>query len=101
MYLRMNTLLFGPSALLLGTSTRTGILKSTSGNTTPAPRSKVLRWKDLEAATAEIARQRKRGVGLAGLRSCVDVVDAEEEADGEEEQQGGTRDVEEWEEMFV
>lgn len=97
----MNTLLFGPSALLLGTSTRTGILKSTSGNTTPAPRSKVLRWKDLEAATAEIARQRKGGVGLGGVRS-VDVVDAEEEADAEEEeQQGGMRDVEEWEEMFV
>jgi len=97
----MNTLLFGPSALLLGTSTRTRILKSTSGNTTPAPRSKVLRWKDLEAATAEIARQRKGGVGLAGVRS-VDLVDAEEEGDGEEEeQQGGMRDVEEWEEMFV
>ena len=86
-------MLFGPSALLLGTSTRTRILKSTSGNTTPAPRSKVLRWKDLEAATAEIARQRKGGVGLVGVRS-MDVVDAEEE-------QGGMRDAEEWEEMFV
>ena len=40
-------------------------------------------------------------MGLAGVRS-VDLVDAEEEGDGEEEeQQGGMRDVEEWEEMFV
>jgi hypothetical protein len=55
-YLRMNTLLYGNSlSTFLGKNESTSILKS-SGTRTPAPTSKVLRWKDLEAAALEVAQ---------------------------------------------
>jgi hypothetical protein len=55
MYLHMNTLLYGNSLnAFLGKNASASILKS-SGTRTPLPASKVLRWKDLEAAALEVA----------------------------------------------
>lgn len=87
----------------------TSILKS-SGNRTPAPTSKVLRWKDLEAATAEAARTRRVvDIATSSVRS-VRSVDGTEDEEGEREE--GTEESEgegrrrgyvreEVEEMFV
>jgi hypothetical protein len=53
----MNTFIYGNSITgSLGRNNSTSVLKS-SGAQTPAPTSKVLRWKDLEAAAAEAANQ--------------------------------------------
>lgn len=55
MYLYMNILIFGNSSS--GSVTHgisTPILKSTGGGT-PAPTSKILRWKDLETAIGELS----------------------------------------------
>ena len=53
----MNTLIYANSiAGSLGRNNSTPALKS-SGGRTPAPTTKVLRWKDLEAATSEAADQ--------------------------------------------
>ena len=55
-YLHMNALLHGPAALgQLGNATPTTKV-TPSGAQTPAPTSKVLRWKDMEAAVTEAGR---------------------------------------------
>jgi hypothetical protein len=56
-YLRLNSLLYGNS--LSTFLDRNSSLLKTSGTTTPAPTSKVLRWKDLEAAAAEVEKLRE------------------------------------------
>lgn len=54
-YIHMNNLLYGNNSNgSVGRIASTLAFKS-SGARTPAPASKVLRWKDLEAATAEVA----------------------------------------------
>jgi hypothetical protein len=105
----MNHLLYGNSLLLTPTPT-TSILKS-SGNRTPAPTSKVLRWKDLEAAAVEAVRTRMEGMPSGSVRSVRSVDGTEkgeeDEADGEgregEEGRMGREYVREGkvEEMFV
>ena len=103
----MNTLMYG-NTLLLGKETNTSMKKS-SGSRTPAPTSKVLRWKDLEAATAEVARDRSRIVRISDLGSVRSVNgsdDGQVKGQGGEEDEGqvggiGEREEEEVEEMFV
>ena len=52
-YLHMNALIYGTSITgSIGRNNLTPVLKS-SGARTPVPTSKVLRWKDLEAETAD------------------------------------------------
>jgi hypothetical protein len=66
-YVRMNTLLYGASISgLLGQSASPSILKS-SGTQTPAPASKVLRWKDLEAAAMEDQVQEIEGLSTRSI----------------------------------
>lgn len=56
-YAHINTLIYENSITgSLGRNNSTSILKSSNART-PAPTSKVLRWEDLEAATAEAADQ--------------------------------------------
>jgi hypothetical protein len=56
-YLRLNSLLYGNS--LSTFLDRNATLLKTSGTTTPAPTSKVLRWKDLEAAAGAVEKLRE------------------------------------------
>ena len=51
MYLHMNTLLYGTTPPLLLTRNNSSSILKSSGYNTPAPTSKVLRWKDLEATS--------------------------------------------------
>jgi hypothetical protein len=73
----MNALVYGNSSLsVLGRSNATSILKS-SGSQTPAPASKVLRWKDLEAAAIEerqVAAQELSARSLSGTEELQDVL---------------------------
>jgi hypothetical protein len=73
MYLRMNSLLYGNS--LQAALQRHPSKSSTSGTQTQAPRSKVLRWKDLESAAEESAAQ----VEHSSLQSVFGTEDGEHE----------------------
>jgi hypothetical protein len=54
----MNSLLLGNSLSMFLDKTGSTLVLKTTGGTTPAPRSKVLRWKDLEAVATDAENAR-------------------------------------------
>jgi hypothetical protein len=62
----MNALLYGNSLSTFMDKGGSTLVLKTSGTTTPAPRTKVLRWKDLEAAAAEALKARDESDECSG-----------------------------------